>query len=194
MIHEACPKRRVPRSLTGWLSCRRCGLHEHRRKVVFGRGPLPADLLFVGIGPGVSEDMIGSAFVGESGALLTKAITKALALCRIREESTRIHYANLVACHPTDSLGGANRNPEPDEILACRPLLAEIVALTSPSRTVLLSDITQRNARVVCPGAVDMKHPSHVLRAGGERSLAFRRMVRELEDVFRVLKGEGTWQ
>jgi hypothetical protein len=138
--------------------------------------------------------MIGSAFVGRSGRLLTLAITKALAMCRIREESTRIHYANLVACHPTNSLAGSNRDPEPEEILACRPMLAEIVALTSPSRTVLLGNITQRDARVVCPGGIGMRHPSFVLQSGGERSLAFRKMVRELEDVFRGLKGEGTWQ
>ena len=194
MIHDACPRRRVPRALTSWLGCRRCRLHRHRRSVVFGRGPLPADLLFVGIGPGVSEDMIGSAFVGPSGKLLTTAITRALAMCNVDETRVRIHYANLVACRPYDGPGTLNRDPKPEEVLACRPLLSEIVGLAAPSRIVLLSDVTQRNARDVCPGAVGMRHPSFVLRAGGERSLAFRRMVRELEDVFRGLKGEGTWQ
>ena len=37
------------------LSCRRCGLAETRKNVVFGDGNPEAELLFIGEGPGADE-------------------------------------------------------------------------------------------------------------------------------------------
>ena len=48
-------------------ACRKCGLCEQRHNVVFGIGNERADILFVGEGPGVQEDLSGIPFVGPAG-------------------------------------------------------------------------------------------------------------------------------
>ena len=57
---------------TQCLSCTRCPLHTTRTNVVFGQGVPTAEVLFVGEGPGQSEDEQGLPFVGRSGQLLDK--------------------------------------------------------------------------------------------------------------------------
>ena len=50
------------------VACERCpALVESRSRVVNGDGPADADLLFVGEGPGATEDRQGRPFVGRSG-------------------------------------------------------------------------------------------------------------------------------
>ena len=51
---------------TDCLACQRCPLHTTRRSVVFGQGVENAEVLFVGEGPGQSEDEQGLPFVGRS--------------------------------------------------------------------------------------------------------------------------------
>ena len=52
------------------LACSRCELCKTRTNVVFGQGVPDAEVLFVGEGPGQSEDEQGLPFVGRSGQLL----------------------------------------------------------------------------------------------------------------------------
>ena len=54
------------------LACTRCELCATRTNVVFGQGVPDAEVLFVGEGPGQSEDEQGLPFVGRSGQLLDK--------------------------------------------------------------------------------------------------------------------------
>ena len=61
-----------------WQNCRRCKLAKFRRNVVWGEGPLPADVLFIGEGPGRSEDLLKRPFIGPSGALLRKALASVM--------------------------------------------------------------------------------------------------------------------
>ena len=58
---------------TDCLACQRCPLHTTRHNVVFGQGVENAEVLFVGEGPGQSEDEQGLPFVGRSGQLLEKS-------------------------------------------------------------------------------------------------------------------------
>ena len=51
---------------TDCLACQRCPLHTTRHNVVFGQGVENAEVLFVGEGPGQSEDEQGLPFVGRS--------------------------------------------------------------------------------------------------------------------------------
>lgn len=53
------------------LACRRCELCTDRTHVVFGQGVQTAEVLFVGEGPGQSEDEQGLPFVGRSGSCWT---------------------------------------------------------------------------------------------------------------------------
>jgi DNA polymerase len=92
--------------------CQRCKLAKGRKNIVFGQGDPRARLMFVGEAPGADEDEQGLAFVGKAGQLLTRIIE---AMGLKRED---VFIANVLKCRPPQ-----NRNPEPDEILACQPFL-----------------------------------------------------------------------
>ncbi len=110
--------------------CRLCRLCETRNRTVFGSGAAGSDLLFIGEGPGAEEDRQGLPFVGRAGELLTKIIQ---AIGRTREE---VYIANIVKCRPP-----GNRDPQPDEVAACRPYLEEQIALVQPKVIVALGRI-----------------------------------------------------
>ena len=92
--------------------CTQCSLHTGRTQVVFGTGDPAADLVFVGEAPGQDEDREGEPFVGKSGQLLTRII-EAIGLRR-----EQVYILNVVKCRPP-----GNRNPTPEEVAACRPIL-----------------------------------------------------------------------
>ena len=77
------------------LACSRCELCKTRTNVVFGQGVPDAEVLFVGEGPGQSEDEQGLPFVGRSGQLLDKYL---FAIDLDRKKNCYI--ANIVKCRP----------------------------------------------------------------------------------------------
>jgi len=100
--------------------CQRCRLAGGRKTIVFGQGNPEAELMFIGEAPGADEDAQGLAFVGRAGQLLTDIIEKGMKLRR-----ADVFIANILKCRPPQ-----NRNPEPDEVLACQPFLeAQIRAI-----------------------------------------------------------------
>jgi uracil-DNA glycosylase family 4 len=110
--------------------CTRCRLAEGRHKVVFGSGNPNADLMFIGEAPGAEEDRQGLPFVGAAGELLTRIIQ---AMEMTRDE---VYIANVVKCRPP-----GNRDPQPDEVAACRGFLERQVALVRPRVIVALGRI-----------------------------------------------------
>ena len=115
-------------SLAAFLeACPRCKLSGSRTRIVFGHGNPDADLMFVGEAPGREEDEQGVPFVGAAGQLLTKII-EAMGMTR-----DQVYIVNTVKCRPAN-----NRNPEPDEIAACRPFFEEQVRLVAPRAIVTL--------------------------------------------------------
>jgi len=121
-------------------ACTRCGLATSRTQVVFGTGDPAARLMVIGEAPGADEDREGEPFVGRAGKLLTD-ILAAIGLAR-----DAVYIANVLKCRPP-----GNRNPEVEEIAACRPLLDRQIELVAPeviltlgtfaSQTVLRSDL-----------------------------------------------------
>jgi len=110
-------------ALREWIGdCRRCKLAPGRKTIVFGQGNPHAQLMFVGEAPGADEDEQGLAFVGRAGQLLTDIIEKGLKIPR-----PDVYIANTLKCRPPQ-----NRNPEPDEVLACQPFLEKQIALIRP--------------------------------------------------------------
>lgn len=107
--------------------CTKCRLAEGRTNVVFGVGNPNADLMFIGEAPGRDEDLQGEPFVGRAGQLLTDII-KAMKLSR-----EQVYIANVIKCRPPE-----NRNPEPDELDACRPYIRRQVELIRPRVIVAL--------------------------------------------------------
>jgi DNA polymerase len=102
-------------------SCRRCPLHATRTQVVFGSGNADADLMFVGEAPGFHEDQQGIPFVGAAGKLLEKLLDD------IRMTRGDVFIANVLKSRPPD-----NRDPQLEEIEACKPYLTRQIELIQP--------------------------------------------------------------
>ena len=112
------------------LACRRCGLCETRRHVVFGVGAHDAEVLFIGEGPGEQEDLKGEPFVGRAGKLLDDMLEL------IDLDRSRVYIANMVKCRPPN-----NRDPLNIEQEACALWLDRQVALLRPKIIVCLGRI-----------------------------------------------------
>jgi len=107
--------------------CVKCGLHKTRTNTVFSDGDMNADIVFVGEAPGGDEDREGIPFVGRAGKLLDKM----LATVGIRRNA--VYICNILKCRPPE-----NRNPTPEEVEMCSPLLEEQLNLLSPKVIVAL--------------------------------------------------------
>ena len=116
------------------LACTRCELCATRTNVVFGQGVPDAEVLFVGEGPGQSEDEQGLPFVGRSGQLLDKYL---FAIDLDREKNCYI--ANIVKCRPP-----GNRDPLNVEQDACIGFLRRQTALLRPKMIVCLGRIAAK--------------------------------------------------
>ena len=122
--------RRQEQALQG---CRLCKLCEGRTNLVFGSGNPQAEFICIGEGPGADEDAQGLPFVGRAGQLLTKMLAS-VGLAR-----DDVYICNAVKCRPP-----GNRNPEPDEIAACAPFLAEQLATLQPKVILSLGSVATR--------------------------------------------------
>ncbi|MFH1537703.1 MAG: uracil-DNA glycosylase [bacterium] len=175
MLRELCEKAQ---------SCARCGLSEARTNVVFGEGSSTAGLMFIGEGPGRDEDAQGRPFVGRAGKLLTQMIEE---MGMTREE---VYIANIVKCRPP-----GNREPAPEEAIACRDYLMAQIAFIQPKivcalgRVALVNLIPQEIAMNKAHGkAISWKgmhlmpvyHPAAALRSSN--------LKRTLEADFRELR------
>jgi DNA polymerase len=179
--------------------CRRCKLCEGRKSIVFGSGNPRAQLVFVGEGPGETEDQQGVPFVGAAGQLLTKMIE---AMGYGRDD---VYICNVVKCRPP-----GNRNPEPDEIAACEPFLRAQLASVRPKAIVALGKFAaQTLLRDTTPitrlrgqwreyeGVPLMPtfHPAYLLRNPAEKKSAWadlQEVMRALGKAPRRAGGEGT--
>ena len=153
--------------------CVRCPLHEGRTQVVFGTGAPDADLMFVGEGPGAEEDRQGVPFVGRSGQLLDRLMAEEMGISR-----SEVYITNTVLCRPP-----GNRDPKPEELVACRPFLDAHIELVDPKVIITLGNFASKllletttgitklrgqeypwNGRILIPTL----HPAAALRGGGE--------------------------
>ena len=110
------------------LKCHLCELSKSRTNVVFGEGNPNAAVMFVGEGPGATEDSMGRPFVGRSGELLTKMIENVLLIPR-----SEVYIANIVKCRPP-----SNRVPTPTEAHTCQPFLNRQIELVKPKIIITL--------------------------------------------------------
>jgi DNA polymerase len=116
-------------------NCHLCELSKTRKNVVFGEGNESAEVMFVGEGPGFSEDESGKPFVGRAGELLTKMIESVLEIKR--EE---VYIANIVKCRPPN-----NRVPTPEEAINCKEYLLKQIELVNPKIIVALGDTSSHS-------------------------------------------------
>lgn len=160
----------------------KCGLRPFSRNVVQGRGSFPADVLMIGEAPGRSEDALGEAFVGEAGRFLDLMVRRA------GLDKYTIYFTNTVWCHPTDRVGGENREPTTDEVLSCMPNVLEVITRACPREIVLVGDIAKRFYRKYVINPICIQHPSFILKTGGINSPYFIKNLHKLEEVCLLLK------
>lgn len=173
--------------------CRRCGLCEGRKTLVFGTGNPDADLMIVGEAPGAQEDRKGLPFVGPAGKMLDNMLKHVLGL-----EREAVYISNVVKCRPPN-----NRTPEPEEIATCRPFLLRqveairpkvILSLGRPAAQALLEtseDITGLRGQWRQVGDIPVLptfHPAYLLRKPEDKRLVFGDL-KELRDRYDQLGG-----
>jgi len=104
-------------------NCQHCQLCHTRTQTVFGRGNPQARWMLIGEAPGEQEDKQGQPFVGKAGQLLDNMLAAA-GLDRDRD----VYIANVLKCRPP-----GNRNPAPQEILACQDYLIQQIKHVQPT-------------------------------------------------------------
>jgi uracil-DNA glycosylase family 4 len=107
--------------------CQKCILAQGRTQAVPGEGPEDASIMFIGEGPGFHEDRQGRPFVGAAGNYLNELLEK------IGLKRDQVYITNVVKCRPP-----GNRDPEPEEIEACRPYLDRQIDLIRPRLVITL--------------------------------------------------------
>ena len=137
-----------------WKDCQGCDLGVRRHEVggefVFGEGA-PRGIMFIGEGPGESEEVEGRPFIGRSGLVLRQVIDK-LGL------NGSCYITNLVSCRSCsqaynsegqpimrrDRKSGKtfpliqDEPPNPQQIATCLPRLHEEIYLVDPVLIVAL--------------------------------------------------------
>ncbi len=109
------------------LTCTKCALHRTRTLGVPGVGPATARLMAIGEAPGEREDKEGRPFVGAAGRLLTELL-EGVGLSR-----QDIFITNVIKSRPP-----GNRDPLPEEVLACSDYLDAQIAVIQPEVILLL--------------------------------------------------------
>lgn len=108
-------------------TCGKCVLCKERTQTVFGEGDPDAEILFIGEGPGQTEDETGRPFVGAAGQLLDKMIAG------MGFKREQVYIANVVKCRPPN-----NRAPLPPEVDACWDYLQRQIETIQPRVIVTL--------------------------------------------------------
>ena len=129
-------------SIAGQIrQCTACELCRSRTHAVPGEGDPKARVMLIGEAPGANEDRQGRPFIGNSGKFLTELIGKA---GLSREE---VFITNVVKCRPP-----GNRDPMPDEIVACSAYLDAQIELIDPDVVITLGRFSMqrwfRNERI----------------------------------------------
>src|SRR6201989_2378470 len=146
--------------------CTRCPLHQTRTNVVFGAGNADADLMFIGEAPGANEDRMGLPFVGQAGKLLDKLLGE------IGLERKEVWICNVLKCRPPD-----NRDPQPNEIEACREYLLNQVELIEPVVICTLGNFSTKLLRADTTG-ISRLHGQGETRIIGARRARVYPLVR----------------
>lgn len=133
--------------------CTRCELYRSATHGVPGEGNPEARILLIGEAPGWHEDKQGKPFVGNSGKFLTELLESA---GLSREE---VFITNIVKHRPP-----SNRDPLPDEVLACSIYLERQIDAIDPDVIVTLGRFSMAK---YFPGEKISKIHGHPKEVGG---------------------------
>jgi DNA polymerase len=107
--------------------CTKCELNHSRKNGVPGEGPSDADIMLIGEGPGFHENEQGRPFVGAAGRFLDELLDQV----GLKRED--VFIGNVVKCRPP-----GNRDPKPEELLACSSFLDRQIQVINPKVIVTL--------------------------------------------------------
>jgi DNA polymerase len=157
--------------------CEACHLYKNATQTVFGEGPVPCPLVFVGEQPGDQEDLQGHPFVGPAGRVLDAA------LAEVSIPRDQVYVTNAVKHFKWEPRGKRRIHSKPNamEINACHGWLEAELALVEPTVIVCLGataaqaflgrtfKITQHRGEVLdgapwAPHLIATYHPSALLR------------------------------
>jgi DNA polymerase len=99
----------------------RCALRKTATQPVYEISFPKSGIVFVGEAPGVNEDKEGKPFVGAAGKLLDELLSK------IKMKREDVYVTNVVKYRPPQ-----NREPLPEEKIACRTWLNAELMLIKP--------------------------------------------------------------
>jgi uracil-DNA glycosylase len=147
-------------------TCQRCMLYHSRKLAVPGEGPVDAEIMFIGEGPGFHENEQGRPFVGAAGKFLEEL------LANINFKREEVFIGNVVKCRPPN-----NRDPLPEELVACSDYLERQIQVINPRVIVTLgrysmarflpnakiSDVHGQSYRIKGHLVVPMFHPAAAL-------------------------------
>lgn len=146
--------------------CTKCALQHSRKKAVPGEGPATAEIMFIGEGPGFYENEQGRPFVGQAGKFLDELLSG------IGMKREQVFIGNVVKCRPP-----SNRDPQPEELVACSDYLERQIQAINPSVIVTLgrfsmmrflpnakiSDVHGQSFQLKGRTVVPMYHPAAAL-------------------------------
>ena len=112
-------------------NCQKCPLAKSRTNTVFSDGVPNSNLVLIGEAPGYWEDKKGLPFVGKAGQLLDK-IFASVGLSRQKD----VYICNTIKCRPPE-----NRNPLPEEKVACKEYLQAQLDILKPKIILVCGNI-----------------------------------------------------
>jgi uracil-DNA glycosylase family protein len=185
-------------------TCKACDLWRNATQTVFGEGPSPARVMFVGEQPGDSEDKAGHPFIGPAGRLLDEVLVE------VGIDRSEVYVTNIVKHFKWIAAQRGKRRihkkPRHSEIEACCPWLDAELQVVRPEVLVCFGAsaaqaLLGKDFRVTLDRGTLMKshlapyvmatvHPSSILRAPDSkaREQQRREFVRDLEKVSDLTK------
>lgn len=174
--------------------CTKCPLHETKKNYVPGEGCPDPDIVFIGEGPGETEDNFGRPFIGKAGQLLDKLIA------RMGHSRETVFIGNIVKCRPPN-----NRDPLKNEVYACMPYLIRQLAILRPKVIVCLGKVAMNNLLDADYSIMRERgklfefqgitviptfHPAYVLRQRGKEAISRAKwdMWHDMEKVLDIVR------
>ncbi|MCV9946581.1 UdgX family uracil-DNA binding protein [Rhizobium sp. BT-175] len=160
--------------------CTRCDLYRNATQIVFGEGPVKAEIVLVGEQPGDQEDVSGRPFVGPAGRLLDRCLEEA------GLDRQRCYVTNAVKHFKFTQRGKRRLHAKPNagEIRCCAWWLGAELSILQPKLVVTLGasalyallgpkvKLTPERGHILYPAnrppVLVTIHPSYLLRIRDE--------------------------
>ena len=185
------------------IACKRCDLHKCATQMVFGEGPVDAEIMFVGEQPGDQEDQAGRPFVGPAGQVFDRALIAA------GIDRAHTYVTNAVKHFKFEQRGKRRIHAKPNagEIQTCHWWIDQERAIVTPKITVALGATAarslfgknmtvgpSRSTPLTLPGGGEAwvtVHPSYLLRIDDKAmaEVEYRRFVEDLTMIRKRLGG-----